>query len=110
MHPGQTDRNDEEKRALLTRVRLVVEHYERHSLAGEAIMRGVRYDLAVRAGDLNGDDCRFPACGCAKADCANRPVPTVPDLSPWVRVPDGERGCGAERAGKAGDQSTGSPT
>lgn len=98
MHPGQTNRNgtnsnEEERRALLTRVRLVVEHYERHSLAGEAIMRGVRYDLAVRAGDLNGDDCRFPACGCAKADCASRPFPPcVPDLSPWVDLPEGKAG------------------
>lgn len=73
----------EERRDLLIRIRLVVQHYERHSLAGEAIMRGIRYDLAVRAGDLNGDGCRFPACGCVRADCAQRPA-TAP-IPEWTR-------------------------
>ncbi|WP_377809092.1 hypothetical protein [Azospirillum sp. A29] len=79
MDPGH-----DQRRELLTRVRHVVEHYERHSTAGPAIMRGVRYDLAVRATDLNGDGCLFPACGCAKADCAERRGCAPPDVSAWI--------------------------
>ena len=79
MDPGQ-----DQRRELLTRVRHVVEHYERHSTAGPAIMRGVRYDLAVRATDLNGDGCLFPACTCAKADCAERAACALPDVGVWI--------------------------
>jgi hypothetical protein len=63
----------DERRAALIRVRDVVEHYEQHSALGSDLMRGVRYDLAVRASDLNGDRCLFPACGCLKAECEGRP-------------------------------------
>ena len=63
------------QRKVMVRVRNVVEHYEQHSTAGKTLMRGVRYDLAVRATDLNGDNCRFPACGCPEADCTNNPEP-----------------------------------
>lgn len=79
------DPGSDQRRELLTRVRLVVEHYERNSTAGAAIMRGVRYDLAVRATDLNGDDCLFPSCGCRKADCAGRAACTPPDTGAWIR-------------------------
>lgn len=79
MDPGQ-----DQRRELLTRVRHVVEHYERYSTAGPAIMRGVRYDLAVRATDLNGDGCLFPACSCAKADCAERRGCAPPAIGLWI--------------------------
>ncbi|PWC33313.1 hypothetical protein [Azospirillum sp. TSO35-2] len=81
MDPGR-----DQRRELLTRVRLVVEHYERHSTAGPSIMRGVRYDLAVRATDLNGDGCLFPSCSCAKADCAQRAACPPPDVARWNRT------------------------
>lgn len=81
MDPGR----DDQRRELLARVRLVVEHYERNSTAGVAIMRGVRYDLAVRATDLNGDGCLFPGCGCPKADCAGRSSCTPPDSGAWMK-------------------------
>lgn len=71
----------DERRSLLIRIHGMVKHYERQHLAGREIMRGIRYDLAVRATDLNGDDCRFPACGCDKADCANRPA--VVPMTVW---------------------------
>ncbi len=69
------------RRALLIRIRNVVECYERHAQNGIKIMRGVRYDLAVRATEVNGDGCQFPACGCPKADCASRPQ--CPPLVEW---------------------------
>lgn len=78
------DPEHDQRRELLTRVRHVVEHYERYSTAGPAIMRGVRYDLAVRATDLNGDGCQFPACTCAKADCAERRGCVPPDVGVWT--------------------------
>jgi len=78
MDPGH-----DERRELLTRVRHVVEHYERYSTAGPAIMRGVRYDLAVRATDLNGDGCQFPSCTCVKADCAQRAACPPSDIARW---------------------------
>jgi len=34
----------------------------------------------VRATDVNGDRCMFPACDCARADCSRRP-PGLPDIS-----------------------------
>ncbi|WP_207458620.1 hypothetical protein [Azospirillum sp. SYSU D00513] len=76
MNPGK---DKDERRAALIRVRDVVEHYEQHSASGADLMRGVRYDLAVRAVDVNGESCLFPACGCAKAECENQPprLPTV---------------------------------
>lgn len=83
MDPGR-DSGCDQRRELLTRVRLVVEHYERHSTAGPTIMRGVRYDLAVRATDLNGDGCLFPACTCAKADCTERKGCPSPDVGVWI--------------------------
>ena len=70
----------DERRALLLRIRNVVECYERHARNGVQLMLGVRYDLAVRATDVNGDRCMFPACDCARADCSRRP-PGVPDIS-----------------------------
>lgn len=89
MNPGNHKSAIEEKRALLTRVRVVVEHYEQHSTAGAKIMRGVRYDLAVRATDINGDACLFPACTCARADCAARPSCPPPDLPHWIGRAEG---------------------
>jgi hypothetical protein len=68
MNPGK-----DERRTTLIRIRHVVEHYEQHSASGVDLMRGVRYDLAVRASDVNGDRCLFPACNCAKAQCESRP-------------------------------------
>ncbi|MCG5239044.1 hypothetical protein [Azospirillum doebereinerae] len=79
------DPGSDQRRELLARVRLVVEHYERNSVAGASIMRGVRYDLAVRATDLNGDECLFPACGCNKADCSGRASCTPPDTGAWIK-------------------------
>ncbi|WP_376956466.1 hypothetical protein ABNQ39_00370 (plasmid) [Azospirillum sp. A26] len=64
----------ENRRKLLLRTRDVVRHYETHSSAGPDLMRGVRYDLAIRATDLNGDGCMFPACNCTFADCSLRPA------------------------------------
>ena len=72
----------EAQRGLLMKLRSMVEQYERCSLNGPALMRGVRYQIAVDATDVNGDECLFPACGCAKADCADRP-PCRPAI-PWT--------------------------
>ncbi len=63
----------EAQRGLLIKLRNMVEQYERCSLKGPKLMRGVRYQMAVDATDVNGDQCQFPACGCAKADCSDRP-------------------------------------
>lgn len=63
----------EAQRGLLVRLRSMVEQYERCSQKGMRLMRGVRYQMAVDATDVNGDECLFPACGCAKADCAQAP-------------------------------------
>lgn len=78
----------DERRALLVRIRNVVECYERHARNGVRLMQGVRYDLAVRATDVNGDACLFPACGCARADCSQQP-PDRPSM-PWPSVPFNE--------------------
>ena len=64
----------EAQRGLLIKLRNMVEQYERCSLKGPVLMRGVRYQMAVDATDVNGDRCAFPACGCAKADCADQPA------------------------------------
>ena len=64
----------EAQRGLLIRLRNMVEQYERCSIKGPKLMRGVRYQMAVDATDVNGDGCLFPACGCAKADCSNPPA------------------------------------
>ncbi|MBP2297860.1 hypothetical protein [Azospirillum picis] len=85
MVPDSEVPDSDQRRELLNRVRVVVEHYERHSTAGATIMRGVRYDLAVRATDLNGDGCLFPSCRCPKADCADRAACPPPDTGAWIR-------------------------
>ncbi|MBP2314631.1 hypothetical protein [Azospirillum soli] len=69
-----------EQRARMLRSLAVIEHYERHSAIGARLMRGTRYELAVQATDVNGDRCLFPACGCAKADCARQPL-CIPQIS-----------------------------
>lgn len=66
------DQTPERQRARMLRLLAVVEHYERNSAVGKQLMRGTRYELAVQATDVNGDGCRFPACGCAAADCEGR--------------------------------------
>lgn len=63
----------EAQRGLLVRLRSMVEQYERCSLKGPKLMRGIRYQMAVDATDVNGDQCLFPACGCPKADCSQSP-------------------------------------
>lgn len=60
------------QRANMLRMLAVVEHYERNSAAGVQLMLGTRYELAVRANEVNGDGCRFPACGCKGAMCYPR--------------------------------------
>lgn len=60
------------QRANMLRTLAVVEHYERNSAVGRQLMQGTRYDLAVRANEVNGDGCRFPACGCSGAMCYPR--------------------------------------
>ncbi len=78
-----------EQRARMVRVLGLVEHYERNSVVGADLMRGVRYELAVQATEVNGDGCQFPACGCAKADCARR-SPCVPRIA-WQGPRTGRR-------------------
>lgn len=72
----------EARRKALINVRAVVRQYETHNSAGPDIMRGVRYDLAIRATDLNGDGCMFPACHCNKADCSLRPTAKTLEWTP----------------------------
>jgi len=33
---------------------------------------GLRYKIAVQACDVNGDECRFPSCGCPWPDCSRQ--------------------------------------
>lgn len=69
------DPSIERRRELLIHIRGVVECFERHVHNGVRHMSGLRYDLAVRATDVNGDGCQFPACGCPRADCVRPPPP-----------------------------------
>ena len=59
-----------DNRNLLIKLLNALKVDEGKGLAGDRLSRGVRYDLAVRATDINGDGCRFPACGCQSADCS----------------------------------------
>jgi len=61
------------QRGLLVKLRSMVEQYERCSTRGLRLMRGTRYQMAVEATEVNGDQCQFPACGCPKADCTQSP-------------------------------------
>ncbi|WP_431858957.1 hypothetical protein [Azospirillum sp.] len=61
------------QRGLLMKLRSMVEQYERCSSRGPKLMHGTRYQMAVDATEVNGDQCQFPACRCPKADCAERP-------------------------------------
>ncbi len=62
------------QRGLLAKLRSMVEQYERCSTRGPKLMHGTRYQMAVDATAVNGDDCRFPACECPKADCTEKPA------------------------------------
>ncbi|MBP2295824.1 hypothetical protein J2851_005637 [Azospirillum rugosum] len=76
------DHSVHRRRGILIRLRKVVEGYERHGQDGVALVRGLRYELAVRATEVNGDACAFPACPCSKADCVSRPRPQSAGASP----------------------------
>ncbi|HYG88498.1 MAG TPA: hypothetical protein VD978_19825 [Azospirillum sp.] len=60
------------QRGLLVKLRNMMEQYERCSTNGPKLMRGLRYQIAVDATDVNGDACMFPACGCPMADCSQQ--------------------------------------
>ncbi len=75
------------RRGILIRLRRIVEGYERQGQNGVVLMRGLRYDLAVRATEVNGDTCAFPACPCVKADCGSRPRPLPTDAREDIRRP-----------------------
>jgi hypothetical protein len=60
-------------RTVLGQLRHIVNRYEELGLVEPQAAQAARYQLAVEATELNGDACRFPACDCPKADCANRP-------------------------------------
>ncbi len=73
------------QRGLLIRLRNMMEQYERFSINGPKLMRGLRYQIAVDATDVNGDTCMFPACGCPKADCSRQSQCRPQQLgAPWA--------------------------
>ena len=59
-----------DERYKLTCMLRAIEGDEAKGRATKRLSLAVRYDLAVRAADLNGDGCRFPKCGCLGADCS----------------------------------------
>lgn len=75
------------RRGILIRLRRIVEGYERQGEDGVVLMRGLRYDLAVRAMEVNGYACGFPACSCSKADCGSRSRPLPTDAREDIRRP-----------------------
>lgn len=64
--------NEDAERQTMADLKAIADHYERRGIAGPGLIEGLRYELAVRANDLNGDDCRFPMCPCLMPDCAQR--------------------------------------
>ena len=60
-------------RTVLGQLRHIVNRYEELGLVQPQAAQAARYQLAVEANELNGDDCRFPSCDCARADCSRRP-------------------------------------
>ena len=66
-------------RVALQSARVNVEVYEACGLITSDSANGLRYKIAVQAGDVNGDHCRFPACDCPWPDCSRQPA--APTLS-----------------------------
>lgn len=65
-------------RVALQSARVNVEVYEACGLITEESATGLRYKIAVQAGDVNGDSCRFPGCDCPWPDCSRQPIgPTL---------------------------------
>ena len=70
----------DENRDLLVRLRAALEHDEQQRRATLQLSQAVRYDLAVRATEINGDSCLFPSCACSKADCCLKPEHSIASL------------------------------
>ncbi len=59
-------------RVALQSARVNVDVYEACGLITPESAVGLRYKIAVQAGDVNGDDCRFPSCDCSWPDCSRQ--------------------------------------
>lgn len=62
---------DAERHALSYLKMLADFHEEDGELPAQEI-QAIRYRLAAQATEINGDNCRFPACSCARASCSRQ--------------------------------------